>query len=166
MLNPRQLRAIPINANALELVPESVARENVVLATSIQGDRLHLVLPALTGVQISLLQEKLKFILGRTFSYDTADGSVLSQVVDLHYTAAYSAVQNCDRAFRNRCPKRWADLTQMTNPMTRWCSTCDRSVTFCLTDKDVDRLSREGECVAFYDGSGYSDTLGLLEHHE
>lgn len=166
MLNTAQLRAIPINAGALELVPESVARENSVLATTIQEGLLHLVVPALPDVQSCLLQEKLQFILDRTFSYDTTNSPELAAVIDLHYTAASSTVQNCRRAFRFRCPKQWAELTQTDDPAVRWCSVCERTVTFCLSDSDIDRLSRAGECVSFYDESGHADTLGLLDYPE
>ena len=65
-------------------------------------------------------------------------------------TAAYSTVQNCDRSFRIRCPKNWADLNPSDDPTSRWCSTCERIVTFCLTDSDIERLTRNGECVAYY----------------
>jgi hypothetical protein len=166
LISAQQLRAIPINANALELVPESVARENSVLATSIRDGLLHLVIPSLTDIQICLLQDKLQFILDRAFSYDTTDSPELSQVIDLHYTAAYSTVQNCGQAFRIRCPKQWAELAQTENPAARWCSVCERTVTFCQTDADVQRLSRAGECVAFYDGRGHADALGLLEYRD
>jgi hypothetical protein len=163
MLDTQQLHSIPINAAALEMVPESVARENSVLATSFQNDHLHFVIPLLSDIQTCLLQEKLQFILDREFSYDTTDSTELNRVIDLHYTAAYSTVQNCDRVFRIRCPKQWADLDLTDDPKTRWCAVCERKVTFCLTDADVERLSLAGECVAYYDGSGHADTLGLLE---
>ncbi len=166
MLSTQQLYSLPINAEALELVPESVARENSVLATLIRDDHLHLIIPALADIQFDRLQEKLQFILGRAFSCDITDSPTLARVIDLHYTAAYSTVQNCARAFRIRCPKQWAELAQTDNPAIRWCSVCERTVTFCLTDSDVARRSRSGECVAFYDRSGHADTLGLLEYSE
>jgi hypothetical protein len=36
-------------------------------------------------------------------------------------------------------------------------------VTFCLTDADIEQLSRKGECIAYYDGDTRADTLGMLE---
>lgn len=163
MLTNEQLRSIPINSNALECVPESVAREHDVLAISDEAGQLHLILPALADMQLSLLEENLRFILGRAFSYDTANADELSRVVDLHYTAAYSTVQNCTRAFRSFCPKHWADLTLTTDPKTRWCSVCDRSVTFCLTDEEIDQLSQNGKCVAFYSRNEHVELLGLVD---
>lgn len=163
MLNTQQLHSIPVDAAALELVPESVARENSVLPTSLQNGQLRVVIPLISDIQTCLLQEILQFILDRALSYDTTDSAELDRIIDLHYTAAYSTVQNCDRAFRMRCPKQWAELDVTDDPKTRWCTVGEHKVTFCLTDADVDRLSMAGECVAYYDGSGHADTLGLLE---
>ena len=163
MLTNQQLQAIPIDPGALELVPECVARENVVLATSVADGELNLVLPALSDVQFCLLLEKLQFVLGRTFSHQIAVTEDLARFVDLHYTAAYSTVQNCDRAFRNRCPKQWADLVVTDAPLVRWCDVCERSVHFCLTDADVDRHTIHGNCIAYYNGDSHADTLGLAE---
>ena len=87
----------------------------------------------------------------------------LMRFVDLHYTVAYSTVQNCDRAFRNRCPKRWVDLVVTGAPLVRWCTVCEQSVHFCLTDADIDRHAKQGNYIAYYDADTHTDTLGLAE---
>lgn len=164
MLTPEQLHAIPVNAEALDLMPESVARENLVLAIAVNGDFLRLILPAsMSGSERYALGDKIRFILNRSFTYDTADDAELARLIDLHYRAAYSTIQNCHRTFRKRCPKRWADLARTDNPDQRWCMVCERTVTFCLSDNELDRLSSAGQCVAFFDGTTCIESLGLIE---
>ena len=163
MLTSTQLQTLPINSAALKLVPESVAREFNVLAISVNDHQLHLVLPSIPKNQLGVLLEKLGLILDRRVSHDVALAADLSRAVDLHYSGAYWTVQNCGREFQNRCPKNWADLSLTNERLVRWCSTCDRKVTFCLSDLEVDRHAQAGDCVAYYDGGTYTETLGLVE---
>lgn len=164
MLTRDQLNSIPISHGALELMPESLAREHNVLAVSVEGDSLHVVLPAhLADGEVSAVLDRLRFVLNCEITYDTAEESTLAHVIDLHYTASWSTIQNCDRQFRTRCPKHWAELAPTAERQKRWCSVCERHVTFCTSDEELDRLARAGECVAFYDGTAYTDTLGLIE---
>lgn len=164
MLTSQQLRDIPINAEALELVPESVARENIVLAIAVHDGVLHLILPAsVVDSQRKDLEDKLRFILVRSLTFDTADDDELKQLVDLHYTAVNTTVQNCDIAFQNRCPLRWANLEPTDTPRQRWCSECGRTVTFCLSNEELKRLSSAGQCVAFWDPTESVDLMGLID---
>jgi hypothetical protein len=117
-------------------------------------------------MQLCVLEEQMRFILGHGFTYDTADPTSLKRLVDLHYTAACSTVQNCERAFRVRCPKNWADLKPSDAPIVRRCATCERSVTFCRTEIDLARLKQNGQCVAYYDSKPYTEKLGLLDTAE
>lgn len=166
MLSTEQLRAIQICPEALQLVPERVARQYGVLPASAENGQLRLILPDVPNDQLGALKEKLQFLLGCTFAFDTASATALTRLVDLHYTAAYSTIQNCDRAFRIRCPKNWADLTPTDDPAARWCSTCERTVTFCMSDADIERLTRSGQCIAYYDDNTQTDTLGMLEESD
>lgn len=167
MLTLKDLCAIPINPEALEQMPESVAREDIVLAVAVRDEVLHLILPgSVMGAELQVLESKLQFILNRSFTYDTANDDELARLIDLHYTAAYSTVQNCDRTFENRCPKRWCNLERTDTPRQRWCSVCERTVTFCLSDEELDRLASAGHCVAFCEGPTSVESVGLIEFPE
>ncbi len=167
MLTSEELRDIPINPEALQQMPESFARENLVLAVAIRVEVLHLVLPvSVTSGELQALESKLQFILNRSFTYDTANDDELARLIDLHYAAANSTVQNCDRIFHNRCPKRWNDLEKTDKPRQRWCSVCERTVTFCLSDDELDRLASAGHCVAFCERPTGVESLGLIEFPE
>lgn len=164
MLTSKELSDIPINAEALELVPESIARENIVLAVAVHDGVLHLILPAsVVDGQRKDLEDKLRFILARSLTFDTADDDELKQLVDLHYAAVNTTVQNCDIAFQNRCPLRWTNLEPTDTPRQRWCSECGRTVTFCSSNDELKRLSSAGQCVAFWDPTEAVDLMGLID---
>jgi hypothetical protein len=110
IIDRQQLKLIPINSEAPQLAPESFARENCVLAASIQNGILHLIRPSIPAMQLCVLEEQMRFILGHGFTYDTADPTSLKRLVDLHYTAACSTVQNCERAFRVRYMRTICDI--------------------------------------------------------
>jgi hypothetical protein len=48
------------------------------------------------------------------------------------------------------CPKVWAALDPTQVPNVRHCPQCQRQVTFCDTQDQLDELAARGECVAFY----------------
>ena len=169
MLNRKQLEAFDISPSALELVPEAVAREYRVLAVSLNDNQLHVVVPTTARDLITSdgdTLDRLRFILERDFSYDMADSSDLLPVVDLHYRAAYSNIQNCDPQFSLQCPKHWSQLSSTNTPTIRFCSQCNRNVHFCLTADELTRRTADNQCVAFCDSDSQSVMLGLLEFPE
>jgi hypothetical protein len=56
-------------------------------------------------------------------------------------------ILNCTVEFE--CPKTWADLTRTENPSVRHCAICNRDVTHCITQEQLDELAAQGACVAF-----------------
>lgn len=161
-LTNEQLWSIPINTAAMELILEALAREHSVLPVAVENGVLRLVLPENAGPRFKEIEEQLQFVLNGRFEYDTADPEELARVVDIHYMAVSSSVQNCDRAFQFQCPQKWAALQATEAAAVRWCNICQRTVTFCRTDEELDRLSRAGECVAFIDNPMCEWTLGAL----
>lgn len=164
MLNLEQLKALPVCERALQLFPESVARENCVLPIAINCDTLHLIIPSdylSNAIAGRPLLEMLQFILAREFTYELADRADLSSLVDLHYNAAYSKITNCDRRFTISCPKLWADLQTTDNVQVRFCNVCRKDVYFCRTDNELEAHSRLNHCVAIYDSELESEMLGL-----
>jgi len=169
MLNKKQLEAYSVCPLALELVPESVARDFCVLPVSASDDAVHLVLPSTFRELITAdgdTLDRLRIILDRTITYDVASRVELQPIVDLHYRAVYSAIQNCDVQFSFRCPKQWADLSPTEQSTVRYCNECTQNVYFCLTDDELSQRMANDQCAAFCDSETQSFVLGLLEYPE
>ena len=164
MLNLEQLKALPVCERALQLFPESVARENCVLPIDVNCDTLHLVIPSdyrSNTIAGRPLVDMLQFILARQLTYELADRTDLSTFVDLHYNAAYSKITNCEGRFAINCPKLWANLQTTENVQVRFCNVCRKNVYFCRTDDELDAHSKQNHCVAIYDSDLESEMLGL-----
>jgi hypothetical protein len=56
-------------------------------------------------------------------------------------------ILNCTVEFE--CPKTWADLARTEQPNVRHCGTCEKDVTHCTTQEQLDELAKQGACVAF-----------------
>lgn len=164
MLARNQLAAIPVCPAALELVPEVVAREFCVLAVAISNEMLYLILPSDIGELLSSDEtgiDRLRFILGREFTYDLALRDDLFPVVDLHYWSICSDIRNCDVRFQTRCPKQWVDLRPTSENAIRYCTECQQNVYFCQSSEELKLRTANNQCVAFCDADTYADTLGL-----
>jgi uncharacterized protein (TIGR02996 family) len=57
-------------------------------------------------------------------------------------------IENCDEAFRFKCPKKWEQLTGTDYPAVRHCETCDKKVYYCATLRDAQNHAYQGDCVA------------------
>jgi hypothetical protein len=164
MLDSKQLNSIPVCSDALELVPEAFAREQCVLAVSIDNGSLHIIAPSgideLDSTEQSGL-DLIRFVLNRDFTHEVALKVDLSPVVDLHYWATYSNIRNCDVTFQTRCPKQWAELAATDQNTIRYCNECDQNVYFCHSVEELKRRTANQQCVAFCDADSHHDTLGL-----
>lgn len=145
----------------VQLVPESVAREHCVLPVALADGKLKLVLPTTVDDVSDKTIDILRFVLGRDFDYDTAPRDPLFKIVDLHYLASYSEIQNCDVRFRFKCPKQWADLQPTADKLIRHCDTCDHDVYYCYSKEELNERAEKNHCVAFCDYDDVSNTLGL-----
>ena len=153
MLNTEDLDRIPIDEDVLEIVPETVARNHTVLPLSWDDTSIHLVVPSDVPGRTEELLTTLRFILNRELTFDIADREALEVLVDLHYSACGSMVQNCPRTFLFRCHKRWVDLNRTSDPQLRHCRKCDTNVRLCKVSDELDAAVARGECVAYYDRS-------------
>ncbi|EMB13868.1 hypothetical protein RE6C_05401 [Rhodopirellula europaea 6C] len=158
MLTLEQLQRLTLDGDAIERVPESVAREHCVLPIGFADDRLSLVLPTDLDERT---YDLIKFVLEFDFDYETADRQTLRNFVHLFYWAVYSDVRNCSDEFRFKCPKMWIDLAATSDPMIRHCGTCDRKVHYCDSTMEFDKHRKRGDCVAFVDRDTSATTLGL-----
>lgn len=154
------LESVPINAVALQLVPQSVAQEHCVLAIGFEGDALRLIVPTDFMAESGHI---IRFILNREFIVDHADRSLLLSLIDHHYAAANSDITNCNTQLRFICPKQWADLTPTDCRDERLCQSCNRLVYFCYTQIEFDRRRDAGDCVAFCDPDASGSWMGLPE---
>ncbi|WP_339727711.1 hypothetical protein [uncultured Gimesia sp.] len=73
-----------------------------------------------------------------------------------------SELWNCEHAFSNLCPKRWAELTPTDTPRVRFCDVCSENVTYCTTPEEFVQLGNAGQCVAVPDGYNFSSLRRML----
>jgi uncharacterized protein (TIGR02996 family) len=57
-------------------------------------------------------------------------------------------IENCDRLFAFRCPKKWENLTATDDPAVRYCAGCHKTVHYCNDIYTARHHARGGECVA------------------
>lgn len=57
-------------------------------------------------------------------------------------------IENCDKLFAFRCPKKWETLTATDDPAVRHCPSCDKAVHYCDNMYAARAHARAGRCVA------------------
>jgi len=160
MLSAKDLTRYPIDPLLLELVLEAVARKWSVLPVAVEDDRLHLILPADSPAYPDDLCDTLRFVLGRSFTYDLAPIRDLAPLVELHYAAVHSPIALCGAQLKFRCPKEWINLRPTEDVRVRHCQVCNRRVTYCTSIGEYQKLASEHECVAYFDPSEQAEYLG------
>ena len=160
-MHQHELDILNVDAAAIQLVPESVAREHCVLPVALADGKAKLVLPTTADDLSDKTIEVLRFVLGRDFDYETAPRDQLCKIVDLLYLASYSEIQNCDVRFRFKCPKQWADLQPTADKLIRHCDTCNHDVYYCYSKEELNERAEKNQCVAFCDYDDLAVTLGL-----
>lgn len=83
MSHIHDLSTVTITPEALDEIPESVARESCILPVSVSQASLHVILPV--DVDQSDVVTKLRFILNRPITFDTADRAAIVAVLDKYY---------------------------------------------------------------------------------
>ncbi len=157
-----EIDSIEIDNAALELVPESVARENLVLPVRLERDGLRVIIPDGPDYDRNDTIEKLRFILEREFIVDTADREAVCAAVDYHYRARYADISNCQPQFKFRCPKQWGELKRTADRSTRFCDVCQQTVFLCFKQSELQERASKGQCVALAgEGELPVDSIGL-----
>ena len=59
---------------------------------------------------------------------------------------ASGVIKDCE--FEFKCPKNWYRLKSTSDPAQRYCGSCKRTVHFCTNQKELDKASALGFCVA------------------
>jgi uncharacterized protein (TIGR02996 family) len=74
----------------------------------------------------------------------------LRATLDPNWVAVFDRpkIENCDTAFKVRCPKRWENLKVLDEPAVRYCSFCEKNVYYCHTLEDAKGHARREHCVA------------------
>lgn len=157
----KNLDELNIDAAALDIVPESLARENTILAVSFKEQRLRVVIPA--DSKLDDTAEMLRFILDVPLIVDTADRTALEAAVHLHYSAKYAQIDNCKPQFRFKCPKRWYDLEKTGNRNIRLCHQCGEQVFLCHSEDELKALAINGKCVALAETYSDVEWMGLVD---
>jgi hypothetical protein len=161
ILTPSELASIQLNSLAIEQVPEAVARSMCVLPAGFYGQELYLIVPIEFGLGNVAEFERLRFVLGVPFRWDFAEVEALRQVVNFFYSAVYAEIDNCEPRFRYQCPRQFALLIATDDPSRRYCDQCQKDVTFCRTNAEVNERAARGECIAIFDPELDSMFLGL-----
>lgn len=84
--------------------------------------------------------------MARQQTIDLATGFITETVYIPLFDAHFL---NCEMTYD--CPAAWRDLQQTATPSVRYCPKCNRNVTFCTSQDQLDDLAQRGECVAFYE---------------
>lgn len=88
------LSGISIADEALDVVPEQIARDCCVLPLAVEGDRLHVV-HAVDG-DIEATAVKLQFILNLHVTFDTAPREAIMAAIDRHYPTGREGLRDED----------------------------------------------------------------------
>jgi hypothetical protein len=153
--------AIEIDVRALDLMPESVARENSVLAISVSDYGIRVIVPA--GERNDETIEMLKFILNIPILADTSDRRSIDAAINFHYPAKYAEIDNCKPQFRFKCQNRWYDLRQTEDKNVRYCNECDQNVFLCHTQDEMISRARKSQCVALAKELEELEFMGLID---
>lgn len=85
------ISTVEINPEALDLVPESIAREMCILPTKIGDSYLHVIHPV--DADATSMIGKLQFILNREIGFDTADRRAIVAAIDRYYPTPRQAAE-------------------------------------------------------------------------
>lgn len=50
--------------------------------------------------------------------------------------------------FEYSCPLNWGDLESTEDEMVRYCQQCEKNVTLCMDDAQIDAAWEQGKCIA------------------
>jgi len=159
-----RIGAFDVSPEAVEMVPESVARENDVLPLRYSPRRLEVAMPDARDGNHELLA-KLAFILNAEIVPHFADAAVVRDAVDAAYSLPWTRVSKCHARITQPCDRRWLELTETASSDRRLCLACDKLVHLCRTADDAARHAGLGHCVALLTRSETEsvESMGLIE---
>jgi hypothetical protein len=147
-----------IPESVIEQIPESVARENEIIAIEMTAGVLTIAYSPETSDKAII--NRIEFILARKVVWEPHDRKAILHAIDRHYGRT-GRIDNCEIEFRYQCPQRWLNLVETPDPMIRYCSVCERSVYFCDDAASAVGHAKLGRCIAIADDGG-AQLLGDL----
>lgn len=163
MAHIENFESLEIEEAAIDLLPESLARQHSILAVSVDRELLRIIVPLEENRRDTI--EKVEWMLNRRVIVDTADREQINAAIEFYYSAHGARVKDCPPRFQFQCPQRWFNLSTTEDRNVRFCGECRRNVYLCR-DADEWRLhAGQGHCVAilerFEDEHDY--LLGALD---
>jgi hypothetical protein len=143
------------------MMPESVARENSVLAVSVSDNGIRVIVP--DDARFDDTMEKLKFILNVPILADTSDRGAIDAAINFHYPAKYAEIDNCSPRFLFKCPKRWYDLMKTDDKNVRYCNECKQNVFLCHSADEMISRAQKSQCVALARELDEMEFMGLMD---
>ena len=139
-----------ISYEVIELVPETIARENMILPLA--GDDQHLTIAYphdLLDSEVLELHDKLQFILYRPIELIAFRREELQEAIDWHYR--YGTIETCGGTrlrIEFRCPRQWSQLVPTEDATVRYCTECQEPVYLCETDDELVAHAQANHCTA------------------
>lgn len=141
------VRNIP--ESVIGLIPESVARENCVIAIDCSVDLLTIAFP--NDLPDWFEKDRIEVILDRPIRWVSYPHKDIQSALDRHYDVP-AGIDNCSWTLKYQCPHRWRNLAKTDDGSIRFCPVCSRNVFLCHTESELTYHAQAGNCVAKSDG--------------
>ena len=138
-----------IPESVIDLIPESLARENCVIALNCSPTIVTIAYP--NDATDWYEQEKIESILGRSIRWVGYPSAEIQSAINRHYELS-GGVESCHWKFRYRCPHRWRNFATTEDETVRFCPVCSRNVYLCASESEFNYHAQAGHCVAKIDG--------------
>ena len=154
---------VVIAPDIVELMPESVARENACLPLRYSEARLHILVADPIGLRD--LKSKLEFILNEEVVLEIGERGHVEGMADVLYSMYSARITRCNRKFALNCSRKWLELVESDSLAERHCPDCNETVYHCTLQEEAEQHARMGHCVSLHkpDESEAVDTMGLIE---
>ena len=139
-----------ISQTIIDLLPETIAREHVILPLTGDNERLTIAYPHdLPDSELPELRDKLRFILNCPVELIAMRREELQDAIDWHYR--YGTIETCGGTrlrIYPHCPYEWSQLVPTEDATVRYCTACQEPVYFCATDEELTAHAAANHCVA------------------
>jgi hypothetical protein len=135
-----------IDQDALNAIPESLARELSVFPIGFRDGKLRVIAGNRPEAELRKAMHTLAFVTKVLITCARADLSEVKLLVDEIFTPA--SVDNCSVDFEVRCPKEWLRLRPTEQIGVRFCEECKQRVYLCKNDKEAREHTSLGNCIA------------------
>ncbi|MDP6446779.1 MAG: hypothetical protein QF805_23510, partial [Pirellulaceae bacterium] len=156
---------ITIPDHLFEQLPISVMNEDGVLPLREDGEALRVIVAAPESSGSFDTIEKLRFILNRPITYDTAPFQEIAKKLVSMVEGATIGVSHCP-LFSYECSRDWHSLWETDDGGVRFCDHCSQNVYLCLDENDLRQRRQLHQCGAVAQIPVESVTMGVLDFGE